>query len=181
MAYLYAQKNPHRVSRLVCLDVGIGFGKETPWDYFLSFFYRIWLCCAYIISQTLSTFMGTTAFFFLFAIFKFIPILSPTAGKKKERVKRSFKEIHVNMAYPYYYLIKDQLTSKCPIVVQFPTMPFLYMYGNDKQVMFHNANFISRIESTSGCKHRGFDCGHWLQHEYPEEVAHEINQFVSLD
>lgn len=132
-------------------------------------------------SQVFGYFVGTVIFFLLFAIFKYLPFLSPTAGKRKERVKRSLKEINVNMAYPYYYLFKDQLTSKFPIVVKFPTMPFLYMYGCDKNVMFHNDDFIARIDSSPGCKHRGFDCGHWLQHVYPEEVANEIDEFVSLD
>ena len=87
------------------------------------------------------------------------------------------------MMYPYYYYWKSKLCfwknelQGCHLPIDLRKTPVLYMYGQDKNIMFHNPTMIALLEEEfMQCRRSKAvevrNAGHWL-HLQQEEVCFE--------
>lgn len=173
IGYKYTAENPSRVQRYVSFDIGFGFGDENFKDIFQSFFYRINFAALYLIACLLGEYIGNICMYLFFILLQMFPFLSPVT----EKAPRKIKEVSVRMMYPYFYLMKAIVTNS--ISMKFPTCPFLYLYGTDKNVMFHNAKFLRRIETTEKCYSKAYNGGHFFMNKFADDVAAELEKFVT--
>ena len=64
-------------------------------------------------------------------------------------------------------------TRKCPV---------FFMYGTQKNVMFHSKHFVDTLNKTEGCRVKGFACGHWvILSKHNEEIMKQMKQFLGAN
>jgi pimeloyl-ACP methyl ester carboxylesterase len=86
------------------------------------------------------------------------------------------------MNYGYYLKYRSILLGKPQGDVPFdPPCPMLFLYGRKKPTMFHSDAFVVRLDRTPGSRAVGFDAGHWLMLEKPDEVAAETREWLRVD
>jgi pimeloyl-ACP methyl ester carboxylesterase len=87
--------------------------------------------------------------------------------------------VHSGMNYGYYLKYRSALLRRPQGDVPFePAGPMLFLYGRKKPTMFHSEAFVERLNRTPGSRAVGFDAGHWLMLELPDEVAGEIRDWT---
>ena len=80
--------------------------------------------------------------------------------------------------YPYLHLYLGMVTQWEMNPLQFPKVPFLYLYGKDKRVMFHSEHFLQKLEQRSDCRCVAYeDAGHWVHSSHPERMANDMREF----
>lgn len=132
IGYLYENKYPTKVSRMIALDIGMNIEPQ-----FQIFLYQLWFAVTYIITQIFGLFVGKIPFWTLFILFKIIPILNPL-GMKGDTPKRPRHELRPDMCYPYYHIWKHLLSQKLTDLItlsenlyfwKMPTCPLLFLVG----------------------------------------------------
>jgi pimeloyl-ACP methyl ester carboxylesterase len=92
---------------------------------------------------------------------------------------RPAHEVKWWMGYPYYQLWSNVLKGKLPeIVPLFPKIPTMFAYGARKRVHFHPDEFISHLNSTSGCRVVEYPSSHWVMHEQPAALHSDMRAFL---
>ena len=94
-------------------------------------------------------------------------------------------------AYPNYYFCKAFLLrtgelDTCHLPMNLETTPVLYLYGADKNVMFHSAKTLAVLdEEFMSCRRSKAvsvpNAGHWLHLQQEEVVYGEIVKFLTND
>jgi len=93
------------------------------------------------------------------------------------------------MTYPHYYywrniLLRSGELETCHLPIDLEKTPVLYIYGQDKNVMFHNATTLAVLD------HEFMECrrskavavpnaGHWLHVQQEEVCFQEIVKFLN--
>ena len=90
---------------------------------------------------------------------------------------RSFYQMH-----PYFHIYFDMLKKRQVSPIRFPKTAFLYIYGQDKRVMFHSEQFLQKLEqprsSNHYCRCIGYeDAGHWVHQSHPGRMAKDMMEF----
>lgn len=177
---LFENAHTSRVEQILCFDVasGVSKGKSNFFlgPFFLVLLYQLWWASAYIVSQLIHHSIGN-AIFLSYSIF--VPaFLRPT---RPEKLPRPLKDINVSMCYPYYSFWKQALTTdRKKLAPKRLSCRVLFLYGVDKNVMFHNNKFLSDIDSrTDGSKYLALDAGHWMTRGDPSKICiHAIEEFL---
>lgn len=172
--FLYQNKFPSKIKKYVTVDIGL-MTSISLWGMFLMLLYQWWFAIAYIVSQLFGEFIGHVVFGMCVLLLTYVPLLNICPNEKLPRPRN---EVNVNMTYVYYQYWKETFCGRS-LKPKFPTCPVLFMYGKKKRTMFHDEKFIKQLSETSGCKHVGYDCGHWVMHAFPKDMATEIITFAS--
>ncbi len=154
------------------------YSKLSGLPFIIGALYQLWFAFAYLISQTVSHSLGT-AVFILYSLL--VPkFLVPCPHDRLDAERR--KVIDVQMCYPYYHLWKHLLFDRKGMMPQtYPSVPFLFMYGTKKNMLFHGPKFEEKIAQH---KERGDKCiaiegGHWF-FKYPaKNVTFSAQQIIS--
>ena len=164
--YEYAALHPHRVSRMVAVDVGdhnsgaltSALSAKAKWAVFS---YQIWLALAWQMANILGA------------------VGRPLANRmtrymaKTLRCPSPMEDMHVGMNAPYamkWMGALGGLGGACKALKILPTArPMLYIYGKRKPFMFHSAQWLEKIASFPGSHVEGFDTGHWVMSAKPEQ------------
>eukprot|EP00602_Paraphysomonas_sp_CaronLab_P008851 CAMPEP_0185019726 /NCGR_PEP_ID=MMETSP1103-20130426/2330_1 /TAXON_ID=36769 /ORGANISM="Paraphysomonas bandaiensis, Strain Caron Lab Isolate" /LENGTH=255 /DNA_ID=CAMNT_0027550189 /DNA_START=118 /DNA_END=882 /DNA_ORIENTATION=- len=154
--FLYQNKFPSKIKKYVTVDIGL-MTSISLWGMFLMLLYQWWFAIAYIVSQLFGEFIGHVVFGMCVLLLTYVPLLNICPNEKFPRPRN---EVNVNMTYVYYQYWKETFCGRS-LKPKFPTCPVLFMYGKKKRTMFHDEKFIKQLSETSGCKHVGYDCGHW--------------------
>lgn len=161
--YHYAMHNPNRVSRVVGIDIGDVGSKEMKLPLSMTLFtlaYQLWLAAAWVIGGRIGDAMTRR--------------MARAAGAPADPGL-----VHSGMNYAYYLKYRSALLGKSQGDVPFePMCPMLFLYGRKKPTMFHSDAFVERLDRTPGSKAVGFEAGHWLMLEKPDEVAGEIRDWT---
>lgn len=174
ISFWYLAKYGSNVSKFISLDVGMVDIFNLPLkDIFIISTYQAWFAFSFVVSQYCGSLFGTL----LMAIF-FLPIFSPLWPTRGEKPHVPKEAITADKCYPYYYLWKKILSGKIP-KSEFPKIPTLFLYGANKNCMFHDNRFLKRLNSTPQCKGvKVEDAGHWLQITQAKLVTKEIVEFL---
>ena len=169
IAQLYENKFPERIKKLVLLDVGQAV-KPSLVDVIRILTYQWWFASAYFWSQILGMAIGNAIFYAYFLLCPMFLRCTPTdVIHRKEKAT-------VQVCYPYFQFWKSTLTGKI-IEGKFPSVPTLFLYGNQKTTHFHGQKFLKKLASTPNCGYAELDAGHWLTHFQPTRSYELIAEF----
>lgn len=163
--YQYSIRNPKRVSRIVGIDIGDVGSKEMKLPLSMLLFtlgYQLWLAGAWVIGGRTGDAMTR--------------LMARALG-----VRADPSLVHSGMNYGYYLMYRSALLRRHQGDVPFePVCPMLFLYGRKKPTMFHSDAFVERLDRTPNSRAVGFDAGHWLMLEHPDEVASEIRDWTRV-
>lgn len=163
LTYLFAQRHPGRIERLVTLDVG---GQIQPsvaeWPIFVG--YQGWLIAAE-------------------AAGRFAPRLGDRMARwMAHRARAPHPErVTARMGYPYRYAWRAILIPghRDSLARRFrPSHPLLFIYGTRKPFPFHSRSWIETLEADPDCEVVGVDATHWVMLDREDEVAEAIAAFI---
>lgn len=114
--------------------------------------------------------------------------LNPTGsldGKKGKGASRGgdFAALP-RMAYPYWHMFNEiamggALTKECRMPPIGKSLPMLYMFGINKNTMFHTDEDLAAIDAAEGCEQIGVqDAAHWLYLQQPDLCWKHLKRFV---
>jgi pimeloyl-ACP methyl ester carboxylesterase len=173
--YEYAAVHPHRVGRMVAVDVGdhnsralfASWSAKAKWGVFS---YQIWLAIAW---QWVNVFGN---------------IARPLANRmtrymaKALRCPSAMADMHVGMNVPYAMKWMGTLEGfdlACNVLKILPTArPMLYIYGKRKPFMFHSDRWLEKIAAHPGSRVEGFDTGHWVMSNKPEQFNALLKEWL---
>jgi pimeloyl-ACP methyl ester carboxylesterase len=162
--YQYYMRNKDRVSRIVGLDVGDYDSKNMKLPAGMILFaaaYQLFLASAWLIGGK----TGDAATRWL---------------AKKFHVRGDSRQIWSGMNYPYFHFWRNTILRRPQGTIPFtPDCPMLFLFGKNKPTMFHSDVFSGKLNATKGSRSLGFDAGHWLMSDRPEETAEEIKAWFS--
>jgi len=152
--YEFAMRYPHRVARVVGVDVGDHNSgallrswrlneKMAVWGY------QFWLALAWRFGGDLGSRMTR-------------------AMARWLRCPTDSAMISSRMNYPYamrWFGVAGGFKSAAQIRL---SMPFLYVYGERKPFMFHSPKWLADVAARPGSAVQGLPCGHWVMISRPE-------------
>lgn len=178
---LYENKYPHRIERLICFDIGIGImhGRQPICMVYIIFvLYQVWWSFGYLVSQCCCYRLGD-------CIFKSYGALVPNCCQPTalDILPRKAEDVDVHMCYIYYHFWKTFFCHRSQLPVPaHPSCPILYLYGTNKNAMFHSQEFLDRIDGTPDSKQVAVNAAHWMTYGEPAiHVNREIDAFLELD
>ena len=173
--YEYAAVHPNRVHRMVAVDVGDHNSKalhaslsgKAKWGVFS---YQIWLALAWQLVNIFGA-MGR-----------------PLANRMTRYMAKALRcpsplgDMHVGMNVPYAMKWMGTLEGfelACNALKILPTArPMLYIYGKRKPFMFHSERWLEKIASHPGSRVEGFDTGHWVMSNKPEQFNALLKEWL---
>ena len=87
--------------------------------------------------------------------------------------------IHWTMNYPYamtWFGLGGGLRSLTNFK---PHCPVLYLYGQRKPFMFHSQQWLDRLNAAPGSKTKGFQAGHWVMLDKPQEFVAVVRVWLA--
>ncbi|WP_199698537.1 alpha/beta fold hydrolase [Deinococcus cavernae] len=157
--YQFAQRYPYRVASIIGVDVGDG-SKRTPRGLGLTLAYQGWLALAWWLGGGLGNRMTR-------------------ALMRLMHVPKSPAEVTAGMNYPYFLMWFGERVSYLRAARPFaPAGPMLYVYGQDKPLMFHTPGWLRRVQQRPGSRVVSFDTGHWVMLQQPERFNRVVKEWL---
>ena len=192
----------HKPDRIVLLDVLVEPHRKfnTPSQHQVSYSKRELLVCVAYRSALASSFamlhfisesMGLITLCILCNLVKVLG-LSPIRRIDDQLIAGRKINLHhlVYMSYPYYYLFRAMINRRslplahASLPLDLLETPVLYMYGPDKNVMFHDHQSVAILEreereGRSDCRVVKVEgAGHWVYCQRPDVCEQEIRKFM---
>lgn len=176
----HSTSHPQRIERLVLFDVGmlkqIGLKQGA-----VIAFYQLWFAFAFLLSciPVLGNILGNL----FLAMFFYTPVnrwFGPCPYEKKTGAAAAAKDgskVSPRMCYVYFRMWLSFLLRDGAPPPRFPSVPTLFLYGNNKRIMFHDKRFLDTLAGKAGCSSKAFNHGHWLQLNATEDVLRELSAF----
>ncbi|KAL7576507.1 hypothetical protein ACA910_018007 [Epithemia clementina (nom. ined.)] len=151
--------------------------------------YRILLAKVYVTQRYISKHVALLQFGFGFGL---LGLLGLSPGRAMD--DKIVQDLHLNpfrvmyMAYPYYGLIKSRVWGTfqrdfygCHLPLDLKATPVLYMYGLNKNIMFHPDRAVALLEQANprGKVIAMEQAGHWLYISQPELCFQAIQEFIT--
>ena len=134
--------------------------------------YQLWFAFAFVLAKKVSRAVGQLFYQSFWALVAVLPFMGPIT----DAVPRKASEVDVHLCYPY-----DQLWFRGGLKqpTRFPRgCPTLFMYGRDKNMMFHTPATLTALEEAPGCRWKEVAGGHWFVFPSKNVVLQEINLFL---
>jgi len=155
--YQFAMRHPELVKRVIGVDIGDAGSRHHVRALDLKakamiFAYQGWLALAWRIGGRVGDWMAR-------------------AMARAARCPSDPTYIGSQMGYPYYL----QWTGALRRAKLFtPSCPMLFIYGKRKPFMFHSSGWAEGLASRAGSQAVGFDTGHWVMIEKPEDFNQAV-------
>jgi pimeloyl-ACP methyl ester carboxylesterase len=166
------RKKPSRLQKIYVLAVLVS--------------YRAALAVGFALQRYISRRVAAVAYVSWAIVFAKLLKLSPTRDCDA-KIIRSRTDLTLEralyMAYPYFTLFCDLLKRKHIFKTgdyRIPDCPVLYLFGVEKNVMFHGRKDVAYCESARGNKVVAVEkAGHWLYLQQPDLCDEEVRRFLS--
>ena len=87
--------------------------------------------------------------------------------------------IFSSMNWPYYmFWLAGKGAYKNTFTEFNPSCPFLFVYGTDKPMMFHNEEWAIQQAAQANNKVLALDCDHWVMVRQPERFNDEVERWL---
>ena len=158
-------------------------------DLLFSFSYRAALASGFFMLRYISELFGLITAGILYGIV-FLLKLNPTLDIDNRLVgARDFNPFHlVYMFYPYFYMFQNIFTKSgldyASVPLDLVKTPILYIYGPEKNVMFHDWKSLALLERdekegrSESRVVRIEGTGHWMYVQRPDICLQEIKKFL---
>lgn len=123
MGLLYHTRYPHKVKKIIALDVGIQH-RPSIVEFMYIIFYQWAFATSYFVSQAINSLLGNAMFMSFCLLLRLFPFLSPCPHDKATRAS---EEYTVEWCYLYYHFWSQYLTGTFKSMPKFPTVPILFM------------------------------------------------------
>ena len=180
------------------------------WRGFVQVHYQSWFAFSFMLSRYYITLPLAYVVFYAASLVIFMTplayLLCPTEPFERPPPRKiSGCPVSPHMAYPYYYLWKAVLTGALKTDPWFKTSPHrfpegtphLFLYGKDKNTVFHDARLLAKIdalkeknkkkkkekekeEGVGSYRHRGLPGGHWVWRRNPDECFEEVARHIGV-
>lgn len=163
IGYLYEQKYPKKIRRMVMMDVG-GQLLPNPLEALLIVCYQWTLASLWIMGGVFPAFATTLSQSFA--------RLMGVPQKQSEQLRSSWN-------YPYFYLWRAVFFPwfgdyKVLLMSYRPQSPILYLYGGKKPLMFHSKAWLRLIDKTGGKSECIPEGDHWFLISHHKEINPSI-------
>jgi len=162
--YEYAARNPKRVARVMGTDIG-----DTNSGAYLKSLkakeklmiagYQLWLALAWNLGGLMPGLANRMTRFMAHQI----------------GCRTAPEQMGWQMNYPYamqWFGSFGGLRGVARVDKVFgPRIPTLFLFGRRKPFMFHSPHWLAALGTTPGCQVQGFDAGHWLMRQKPEQFT----------
>jgi pimeloyl-ACP methyl ester carboxylesterase len=171
IGYLFENQHPTRVEKIIGCDVALLAKDTMPLKtYLIVVSYQLWFAHSFILAKLFGTAVGNISMLLFMTLGKYIGI-HPT----RERPPRKQSEVNSLLCYPYYHFWYN---GGILLKTRFPACPFLFMYGKNKNIMFHNDKTLRKIDDRYDCRWRSFEGGHWFMKTDRNLVVAEMEEFL---
>ena len=176
--YEYAARYPHRVQRIVAVDIGDHNSRALfeSWkgkSMRAVFGYQIWLGIAWQISRWP------------------LPFCKSVSNAMTRSMARSLRspspqsDMHSGMNSPYAMRWMGSLGGLGKMAnvlkVHASSLPILYIYGKRKPFMFHSEEWLQKVAAHPGSRVEGFDTGHWVITSRSSQFHALVKEWLSAD
>lgn len=169
LGYLFEQKYPALVERIVALDIG---GHKQPEN----------------VRETLFIVGYQWMLILLWWVGGVVPPLGTWLTRRFAGLigvpRRQRGRLRSRCNYPYFYLWRGMLLPpwRDRVLRRYrPGCPVLFLWGEKKPVMFHSAKWLDIVEASGGSSEGIEGAGHWFQETHPEVVNVAIRRWLSGD
>ena len=170
------------------LNVNPSASSQVVWFAKL-FSYQMAFASAFFMQRYVSKFLARIPFAIGNTLFRIL-MGKHDALYIEERTKEMDSNLSLYVTYPYFYRWKaifispKDLQGMC-LPRNLERTPVLYLYGTDKNVMFHFPESIPLLqrEQAQGRKSRAVaisNAGHWLYIQQENKCVGEISKFLNL-
>jgi len=174
--YEYAARYPHRVKRIVAVDIGdhnsralFESWKGKPMR--AVFGYQIWLALAWQLSRWPLPFCKSVSHAMTRYMARSLRSPSPQS------------DMHSGMNSPYAMRWMGSLGGlgkMANVLKVFPTaLPILFIYGKRKPFMFHSEEWLHKVAAHPGSRVEGFDTGHWVMTSKSAQFNALVKEWLS--
>lgn len=187
--------NPDRLKRAVLFDVlppvkAGALPKNNMYTTCVHMLYQSSFAMVFVLSRL--SLMLSQLFFALCSVLIFGVFgrwLNPVGSRDGEPGKGgSIKRLAVlpRVCYPYYHMFRELLTVGMKGILgkdfglpDLTECPVLFLYGTDKNTMFHTPEALLALDAADGSAQMGVrDAGHWLYLHQPEACYQRVRHFV---
>jgi len=163
--YEFAARHPHRVERIVSVDVGdhnsgafvSALSAKQRWQVFG---YQIWLALAWKLGGGPGNWMTR-------------------AMARAMRCRTDPAAIGWQMNYPYAMRWFGTLGGLGGAAQVRPACPMLYIYGLRKLFMLHSPAWLAELAARPLCAVQAFPTGHWVMVQQPVEFSRCVRQWLT--
>ena len=192
----------HKPDRVILLDVLVGphpkFDRRqtkgivpyTKHELLVYGAYRGSFACSFAMLRFISEIVGVITIAILGRLVRLLRLSPLRWIDRKLLVERKMNRYHVVYTfYPYYYLIQAMFYNKralahASLPLDLVQTPILYIYGTEKNVMFHDHRSLAILEQEE--REGRSDCrvvkvegaGHWMYCQKPDACEQEIRSFL---
>jgi pimeloyl-ACP methyl ester carboxylesterase len=180
LCYLYLQQNPDLIHKYASLDIGLMEAHEMPLSNTVKCFGYMFLFALVFVLQNL---LGAALAVKLLDIYPW-GLIGPL-NKSETIVFGTRPRQAPHTTYPYFQLLKDTVMKRTmnPVRVHWPNIQKVkqcYLYGTNKNIMYHSSIFLQNLDKTPGCFHKAIEGGgHWFytESQHSAEVAKILSDF----
>lgn len=176
-------------TKLVLFDVLPPVGKEAQSvrEVVIHLNYRAMLATSFLLSRisgllgTLYLSVGTSIIFGLLGRWlNPVGTLDFEKGKGASRGDALFALPRIS--YPYYHIFKELIfggaIKECKMPPVGAALPMLYIFGKEKNTMFHSNEGLAVLDKAKGCEQIGVDdAAHYVYLQQPEECWKRVKAF----
>lgn len=166
--YAYAQRHPHRVERIVAIDVGDAHSAEFRRglrlrEGLLIAGYQLWLVLAWRLRRIAPGVAdGMTRW------------LARAMGCRAVPAS-----IHAGMNYPYDITWTRSHGGYRGLPALQLQAPMFYAWGARKPMQFHSRAWIERLAARPGCHVQRFDSGHWVMRQRADAFNAAVSAWLA--
>lgn len=163
--YQFAMRYPERVASIVGIDVGDAnsraFRKSlTPKEAAMIAAYQLPLALAWRIGGAAGRRIARGV-------------------AKALKVPSDLQQIRANMGYPYYIQWTQQFGSFKGAQDLAFRCPLLYIYAQNKPLMFHSEQWLQAVAQQPYCRVEAFATSHWVMLEAPGQFNQTVQQWLA--
>mmetsp|Transcript_82909 Transcript_82909/g.161491 ORF Transcript_82909/g.161491 Transcript_82909/m.161491 type:complete len:337 (+) Transcript_82909:52-1062(+) len=165
-----------------------GFLPDSFYEFIVHLNYRAAFAASFLLTKlsgAIATAFFNVACALTFGVF--VKWLNPTGaldGKKGEGASVKSTAVLPQLCYPYYYMFREMvfpgaLMNEFELPSNLDEMPVLFLFGKEKNTMFHTAKGLSVLDAAQGSNHVGIPAAaHWLYLQKPETVFPLVTGFM---
>lgn len=165
IGYLVEQRYPEAIERMAAFDVGGHLRPLSPKAALMIVSYQWPLIAAWLAGGLLPP-LGA--------------LMTRGVGRIVRVPSRQQAAIRSHYNYLYYYYWRNTLLPRRRrgLLLRYrPRCPVMYLYGENKPVMFHSPRWLEIVEESGGYVEGVAGAGHWLMETHAEQVNERLQDW----
>ncbi len=162
LGYFLEKTHPELIGRMTALDIGGHLGSPGLKASMMIIGYQWSLIVGWLIGGLIPP-LGR--------------LMSKAVGKVIRVPTRQLANLRSRYSYPYFYLWRGMLLpwKRASLLGRYrPQCPVLYLFGEQKPLMFHSPKWLEIVVATGGRTEGVAGAGHWLMETHATQVNEKL-------